>query len=410
MKKRFILLVLDGVGAGELPDAAAFGDAGANTLGNLAKEQKLILPHLQSLGLGNLMPLHGIPKQDQPLASFGRMAEKSQGKDSTLGHWELTGLITEEALPTYPKGFPSELVDAFLQKTALPGVIGNCVASGTDIIRDLGEEHMQTGKVILYTSADSVFQIAAHEDVIPLQRQYEICEMARELLVGEHAVARVIARPFIGEAGHFERTPNRRDFSLEPFAETALDRCQSAGVEVVAIGKIKDLFAGVGIDRHLPSKSNAQGCDQLIQLLSEEVTQEQLILLNLVDFDMLWGHRLDPVGFKGGLEAFDERLPQIMASLLKTDLLVMTADHGNDPTGSSTDHTREYVPLLALRSGFGGVNLGDRASFSDLSASLLDWFQTVLVENGKSFLPEILAAPAMDWPLHPTFRALYLHE
>jgi phosphopentomutase len=404
VNKRFILLVLDGVGAGELPDAADFGDVGASTLGNLARTQDLHLPHLQALGLGNLMPLRGLPEQRISLASYGRMAEKSQGKDSTLGHWELTGLITEKALPTYPKGFPAELLDAFTRAAQLPGLLGNCVASGTDIIRDLGAEHVHTKKPILYTSADSVFQIAAHEAVIPIERQYEICQIARDLLVEEHAVARVIARPFIGKQGSFERTVNRRDFSLEPRGETALSRCQKAGVEVVAIGKIRDLFAGVGIDRHLPSKSNAQGCDQLIRLLNEVPDRDQLILLNLVDFDMLWGHRCDPVGFKGGLEAFDQRLPEILISLAAKDLLVMTADHGNDPTGTSTDHTREYVPLLALRPGFQGVDLGTRESFCDMSATLLDWFQVEALPNGLSFLPEILTANVLNWPLHPTFN------
>ncbi len=389
--KRFILLVLDGVGVGELPDAAAFGDAGHNTLGNLARQQGgLALPHLQGLGLGCVLDLPGVPPAAAPRAAWGRMAEKSQGKDSTLGHWELVGLVTPVALPTYPQGFPDELVAAWLQAARLPGVLGNCVASGTEIIERLGDEHVATGKPILYTSADSVFQVAAHEEHFGLERLCEICRSARELLSGPHAVARVIARPFSGPAGAYQRTSNRRDFSLPPWAPTALDGAAAAGVEVVSIGKIRDLFAGVGIERALPSKNNMQGLDMLERVLDEPASgRDQLILLNLVDFDMLWGHRLDPVGFRGGLEAFDRRLPDLLARLGERDLLVITADHGNDPTSGSTDHSREFVPLLAYRAGRVGRPLGTRASFTDVGATLLDWFGLAPVGPGRSFLSEL---------------------
>lgn len=389
--KRFILLVLDGVGAGELPDAAAFGDAGSNTLGNLARHQGgLRLPNLQRLGLGHVLELEGVPPVASPLASWGRMAEKSQGKDSTLGHWELMGLVTPVALPTYPQGFPTQLVDAWCRACGLPGVLGNCTASGTEIIERLGAEHVATGKPILYTSADSVFQVAAHEGRFGLERLYQVCHIARELLQGEHAVARVIARPFEGEAGYFQRTPNRKDISLPPFGPTAIDAADQAGVATVSIGKIHDLFAGVGIQRALPSKGNAEGLRRLLELLDEGAPpQGQLILLNLVDFDMLWGHRCDPVGFKGGLEAFDAELPHLLTRLGEQDLLVLTADHGNDPTGSSTDHSREYVPLLALWPGRPGRELGTRSSFTDVGATLREWLGLPVAGTGQSFLAEM---------------------
>ena len=396
--KRFILLVLDGVGAGALPDAAAFGDAGHDTLGNLARHQGgLDLPNLQELGLGNLHAIQGVPPHPSPRASWGRMVEKSQGKDSTLGHWELVGLVTPVALPTYPDGFPTGLVEAWTRACGLTGVLGNCVASGTEIIERLGAEHLAGGRPILYTSADSVFQVATHEELFPLARLYQICETARALLTGEHAVARVIARPFLGQPGAFARTPNRRDFSLPPWAPTALDRAAAAGVEVVSIGKIRDLFAGVGIERALGSKGNMEGLDALERLLDEgpPAGRDQLVLLNLVDFDMLWGHRLDPTGFRGGLEALDRRLPQVLERLGARDLLVITADHGNDPTSGSTDHSREHVPLLAYRAGSPGRDLGLRACFADVGATLLDWFGLEAPAVGCSFLGE-MSPPSLD--------------
>ncbi len=389
--KRFILLVMDGVGAGELPDAAAFGDAGSNTLGNLARHQGgLALPNLGALGLGRVLELEGVPPAAQPSASWGRMAEKSMGKDSTLGHWELMGLETPLALPTYPHGFPAQLVEDWCRMAGLPGVLGNCTASGTDIIQRLGQEHVATGKPILYTSADSVFQVAAHEESFGLERLYTICQQARDLLQGEHAVARVIARPFLGQAGDFQRTPNRKDISLPPFAPTAIDAAAAAGVETLSIGKIRDLFAGVGIQRALTSKGNAEGMQRLLEVLDEGgAPGGQLILLNLVDFDMLWGHRCDPAGFKGGLEAFDALLPALLEKLGPEDLLVITADHGNDPTGTSTDHSREYVPLLVYAAGLSGRDLGTRASFADVGATLRHWFKLPPASLGHSFLPEL---------------------
>jgi len=388
--RRFILIVLDGVGAGELPDAAAFGDAGANTLGNLSRRVGgLHLPALQSLGLGNILDLAGLPPATAPRASWGRMAEKSLGKDSTLGHWELMGLVTPTALPTYPRGFPADLVEAWCREAGLPGVLGNRPASGTEIVAELGDEHLATGRPILYTSADSVFQVAAHEAAFGLERLYDACLKARARLQGRHAVARVIARPFLGGPGTFTRTANRRDFSLPPWGPTSLDRAAAAGVEVVAIGKIRDLFAGVGIDRTLPAKGNAAGLDRLEALLGEDGGgRHRLILLNLVDFDMLWGHRCDPEGFRDGLAAFDARLPELLARLGGQDLLVLTADHGNDPTGTSTDHSREYVPLLAYRPGRPGRPLGTRATFADVGATLEEWFGLVPAA-GSSFLGEL---------------------
>jgi len=389
--KRFILLVLDGVGAGELPDAARFGDAGHNTLGNLARAVGgLQLPNLQALGLGNLLDIQGVPPAAVPRASWGRMAEKSMGKDSTLGHWELVGLVTPEPLPTYPDGFPRELVDGWVEACGLPGVLGNCVASGTEIIERLGDEHVATGKPILYTSADSVFQVAAHEEAFGLERLLDICRVARERLSGAHAVARVIARPFTGAPGAYVRTRNRRDFSLEPFGPTALDRVGAAGVHVLAIGKIHDLFAGVGIHEALGSKDNAQGLEVLNRVLDAgSGGRPQLVLLNLVDFDMLWGHRLDPDGFRGGLEAFDAALPGLLERLGGDDLLVITADHGNDPTSGSTDHSREHVPLLAYRAGLPGRPLGTRACFADVGATLEEWFGLEPAGPGRSFLGEM---------------------
>ncbi len=385
--RRFILLVLDGVGAGDAPDAAAFGDAGANTLGNLSRRVGgLRLPTLQSLGLGNVLDLQGVPPVEHPGASWGRMLEKSQGKDSTLGHWELAGLVTARALPVYPRGFPEELVQAFCEACGIPGVLGNKAASGTEIIAELGAEHLHSGKPILYTSADSVFQIAAHEERLPLEELYRICRVARDLLVGEHAVARVIARPFVGVEGAFERTTNRRDFSLKPHGPIVLEAAREAGIEVVAIGKIDDLYAGTGIDRSLKSKNNDEGFGLLCEELRQPARQEQFLLLNLVDFDVLWGHRLDPRGFAGGLETFDRQLPQLLELLRPGDVLCMTADHGNDPTGSNTDHTRESVPLLVVEPGREARSLGTRESFTDMAASVVSHFGLPASFSGNSFL------------------------
>lgn len=373
-----------------MPDAAEFGDQGSNTLGNLARHQRgLKLPTLASLGLGNILPLEGVAPVDRPLASHGKLTELSRGKDSTLGHWELAGLVTSKALPVYPRGFPPDLLETWRQRCGLPGWLANRPASGTQIIEELGDEHVASGKPIVYTSADSVFQVAAHEDVIPIERLYAICEDARELLTGEHAVARVIARPFLGSAGNYQRTTNRRDFSLEPFGRTALDIVGEAGVEVVAIGKIRDLFAGVGIHRYQPSKGNADGFTKLVEELDRPAPGPRLILLNLVDFDMLWGHRCDPEGFKQGLEDFDNMLPRLLDILGPDDLLIMTADHGNDPTLGSTDHSREYVPLLVYQKGRTGGDLGTRGSFADVAATICAAFDAGRPAAGTSFLEEL---------------------
>ena len=384
---RFIMVVLDGVGVGDAPDATLFGDEGANTLGNIAQRMHgLTLPSLGDLGLGNLVRLEGVPPVEHPQASWGRMTERSMGKDSTLGHWELAGLITPTALPTYPSGFPADLVKTFITRAGIEGILGNFPASGTEILKDLGQRHVDSGWPIVYTSADSVFQIAAHESVIPLPRLYELCEIARELLVGEHAVARVIARPFVGEAGDWRRTTNRRDFSLRPAATIVLEEVQQAGHGVLAIGKIRDLYAGVGIDQAVKSHNNAEGMELLQAELERHDSPHHLILLNLVDFDALWGHRLDTEGFAAGLEEFDRRLPGILAALRPGDTLCLCADHGNDPTGTNTDHTREQVPLLVVRPGTPGTALGTRSSFCDMAASMRAHFGLPAREPGISFL------------------------
>ncbi len=386
--RRVILVVLDSVGIGELPDAHAYGDAGSNTLGNTARAVGgLRLPHLESLGLGYLGQFLGVAPVPQPRGAFGRMAEASPGKDTTVGHWEIAGLISLRPLPTYPSGFPEDLVAEFERRIGRK-VLGNRPASGTVIIEELGAEHMRTGRPILYTSADSVFQIAAHEQVIPLEELYRICEIARALLQGEHAVGRVIARPFVGEPGRFTRTPNRRDWSLPPPGETVLDRLTAAGYPVGAVGKIDDIFAGRGITRAEHTRDNMHGVDVTLRFMAEQPTG--LIFTNLVDFDMRWGHRNDPVAYAQGLEAFDARLPEILAALRPEDLLILTADHGCDPTTPSTDHSREYVPLLVCGETVRpGANLGTRDTFADIAATLAEIFGLDPWPVGKSFWKEI---------------------
>ncbi|MFZ0389413.1 MAG: phosphopentomutase [Calditrichia bacterium] len=368
--KRAVIIVLDGVGIGEAPDASQFGDAGSNTLGNLAQAVGgLQLPNLQKLGLGNIARLKGIPTSEKPMACFGRMQEQSPGKDSTTGHWEMAGCILDFAFPTYPDGFPEEVLQPFREKTGR-GVLGNKAASGTEIIQELGEAHLQSGDLIVYTSADSVFQIAAHEQVVPLEELYGICEIAREILQGRHGVSRVIARPFVGDkAGNFTRTADRRDFSLKP-PKPLLQTClQQQGMKTVAIGKIDDLYAGVGWDRKIHSKKNAEGLRVLLEQLRK--VREGFIMINLVDFDMLWGHRNNPQGFYRELQAFDNTLSEILPLITENDLLVITADHGNDPTTASTDHSREYVPLLIYGPALqAGVELGIRQSFADLGKTV----------------------------------------
>lgn len=389
---RVILIILDGLGIGELPDAHLYKDEGSNTLGNTARAVGGIsLPHLEAFGLGNLGDFSGISPRLRPEASFGRIAEASPGKDTTTGHWELMGLKLDTSFPTYPDGFPPEVIGLF-QKAIGRRVLGNVPASGTEIIARLGEEHLHTGSPIVYTSADSVFQVAAHEEVIPLPELYEMCRKAREILTGNHAVARVIARPFRGGPGSFYRTGNRRDFSLLPIRETLLDRLSASGIPVVGIGKIEDLFAGRGISLSIKAKSNKEAVD----ILLEEMTSldEGLVLTNLVDFDTLYGHRNNPEGFAGALKEFDRGLPEIKGLMKPKDVLILTADHGCDPTTASTDHSREYVPLLVFGNRVkAGKDLGTRQSFADVGQSIAEIFKTGPLPYGKSFWKEINAYP-----------------
>ena len=383
------MIILDGVGCGELPDADEFGDAGSNTLGNLSRAMgQLDLPNLEKLGLGRIIPIRGMKEVDNPLASYGKMAELSPAKDSTVGHWELMGCSVEEPFPVYPDGFPVDLVEELSAATGMK-FIGNKPASGTEIIAELGEEHLETGALILYTSADSVLQIAAHEGKIPLTDLYRYCGIARKIMTGKHAVSRVIARPFIGVPGKFDRTSNRHDFSLPPYRETVLDLLQKSGVKTISVGKVSDLFCGQGIDTSNPTRSNLEGIEKTIQLSRE--LDSGFIFTNLVDFDMLWGHRNSPERFYVGLCEFDSQLPQIMDTLNEGDLLIMTADHGVDPTTESTDHSREYVPLLAWMPGMKkGKNLGIRKTFADAGATIANYFGIDGTGEGESFLSSVV--------------------
>jgi phosphopentomutase len=387
--------VLDGVGIGALPDASAYGDSGANTLCNIAcAVGALSLPNMGRLGLGNVVSLGGVPTVVTAEGCYGKMAEQSKGKDSTTGHWEIAGLITDRPFPVYPNGFPNELILAFQSETGVQGILGNKTASGTEIIKELGDEHVRTGFPIVYTSADSVFQIASHEDVVPLERLYEICKLSREnVLVDKHAVGRVIARPFVGKSGSYARTTNRRDFSVEPPRKTVIDLLADEGIDTVAIGKIDDLFAGRGFKEKIHTKSNAQGIDEIIR--SARTLESGLIMANLVDFDVHYGHRQDAKGFAKALEAFDRELPRIQESLNENDLLMLTADHGNDPTDQSTDHSREYVPLLCWsKAGRKNVNLGVRSTFADVGKTVAAFFNLRTSESlaGNSFLHQIVFA------------------
>lgn len=387
---RAIVIVLDSLGIGELPDAAAFGDKGSNTLGNIARKVTLNIPHLLSLGLGNIRSLPGVPPSDNPIASYGMMAEKSAGKDTTTGHWELMGLVQDYPFPTYPHGFPPEIMEKF-KKEIGRGTLGNVPASGTEIIEELGAEHIKTGYPIIYTSADSVFQIAAHEEVIPPERLYYFCRVARRILTGKNKVARVIARPFIGKPGSFVRTARRKDFSLSPPEETLLDKLKKKNLDVIGVGKIGDIFALKGLTRSLPTKSNVQSVQLTIQVMKEPIAG--LIFTNLVDFDMLYGHRNNPSGYAGALAEFDSFLPEIDKVRKQNDIVVLTADHGCDPTTASTDHSREYVPLLIWGNQVKrGYEIGIRSSFADLGQSLAEAFQCEKLDNGTSFLSDIMTA------------------
>jgi len=385
--RRVVWIVLDSVGIGAMPDWKAFGDdAPGDTLGHCAARRPLKLPALSSLGLANIRSFAHLSPADPPLASFGRCALASPGKDTTTGHWEMAGIILEKPFPTYPNGFPAEVMEEFEERIGRR-TLGNRTASGTEIIAELGAEHMATGKPIVYTSADSVFQIAAHEETIPIEEQCRICEIARDLLRGEHEVGRVIARPFVGTPGAFTRTSNRHDYAVPPPQGMLLDRLAERGVEVTSIGKIADIFLSRGVTRSLKTKSNADGMSRTLGAVRDGFTG--LIFVNLVDFDMLFGHRNDPEGYSKALEAVDEWLPELMASLSPEDLLILTADHGCDPTTASTDHSREYVPLLVYSPGLkGGVDLGTRESLADIGQSVAENFGAHIA-GGSSFLAEL---------------------
>jgi len=385
---RIVLIVLDGAGIGAMPDAPDWGDAGSDTFGHICESREVRLPNLQSLGLGNIRPLNGVTRIEKPRGAYGKCALASNGKDTTTGHWEMAGIILERAFPTYPNGFPQPVIDQFIERTNVPGILGNIPASGTEIIKDLGAEHMRTGKPIVYTSADSVFQIAAHEKVIPLERQYEICEAARDLLRGEHEVGRVIARPFLGSAGGFYRTENRHDYAVPPPHENLLPLLQAHGLDVVCIGKIASIYDSTGVTQDLTAKNNEQSIDQTIRALRDQT--RGLIFSNLVDFDMLYGHRRDTEGYARALEHFDSCWPEIEAAMNEDDLLIITADHGNDPTYPGTDHTREYAPLLVFgKRAKPGINLGTRDSLSDIGQTIAQNFGLGL-NAGKTFLDQIV--------------------
>ncbi len=389
---RVILIVIDSVGIGELPDARDYGDAGSDTLGNIARRIPLAVPNLRRLGLARISTVNRVTPEPDPLGAFGRMAEASPGKDSVTGHWELMGLVLERPFPVFPNGFPAELIDEFERRIGRK-TLANKAASGTAIIEELGAEHMRTGKPIVYTSADSVFQIAAHEDVVPIAELYRWCEIAYELAGIGMGVGRVIARPFIGAPGAFRRTANRRDFALVPFGPTLLDHLTAAGLPVVAIGKIEDLFAGRGITSATHTASDDQGMDEVLRAMT--ITARGLIFANLVDFDTQYGHRNDVAGYAANLERFDARLGDLLPRLDPGDLLVVTADHGNDPTTPSTDHAREYVPLFLAGAGVRpGVDLGTRQTFADLGQTLADLFGVAALPGGRSFLGEIASQAA----------------
>lgn len=386
--KRAILVVLDGVGVGANPDAHAYGDDGASSLEHCAQAVGgLELPNLGRIGLGNITPILGTPPTDKALGSYGRMAEAATGKDSTTGHWEMTGVVLHKPLPTYPHGFPAHLVDQF-EKAIGREVLGNKAASGTEIIKELGEEHLRTGRPILYTSADSVFQLAAHQDVIPLEELYHMCRIARDMLSGDNAVGRVIARPFIGTPGNFRRTEHRRDFSLAPLGTTLLDVIKESGREVIGIGKIEDLFAGRGLTRRDHTETNKEGMAATLRLLERDFTG--LLFVNLVEFDMLWGHRRDSQGYAQALRDVDDWFAQVQKVMQPGDAIFFTADHGNDPTYRGSDHTREQVPLLAYGQPVRtGVDLGARSTFADLGQTLAQAFEVSPLVAGTSFAHEI---------------------
>ena len=391
--RRVFVIVLDSVGVGELPDASVYGDQGSNTLGHISERCRLLIPNLNALGMSCILPLANQVPPARPSGAFGRMAERSPGKDSVTGHWELMGIVLEHPFPTFPHGFPADWIRRFEQRIGR-STLGNVVASGTQIIDELGPEHMRTGYPIVYTSADSVFQIAAHEDIVPVPELYRFCEIAYQMFGEGQGLGRIIARPFVGTPGHFSRTSNRHDYALPPSAETLLDRLTAKGVAVIAIGKIRDLFAGQGIAQSVHTTSDADGMDAVDRAVAE--APDGLIFANLVDFDTQYGHRNNVAGYAANLEQFDLRLGALLPRLRDDDLLILTADHGNDPTTASTDHAREYVPVLAYGAHVqGGVNLGTRDSFADLGQTLADVFGVGPLAHGRSFLGEILKTGAV---------------
>ena len=387
--KRAILIVMDSLGVGELPDADLYGDIGSHTLDNTYKScGGLKIDNLENLGFGNIEGVKYLNKIEKPIGAYGKLAERSRGKDTVTGHWEIAGVILDTPLNTYPNGFSDDIINEFLEKVNKKGMLGNCVASGTEIIERLGDEHVKTGYPIIYTSADSVFQIAAHEDVIPLDELYKMCEIAREMLVGENIVGRVIARPFEGGDGKYTRTSNRRDYALDPFSKTMLEYLKEDGKEVACVGKIEDIYNHKGVTKAIHIKNNMDGVDQTLKYMDE--VKEGLIFTNLVDFDMLFGHRNDPKGYGNAIEELDKRLPEFFEKMTDEDILILTADHGCDPTTESTDYSREYIPLLVYGKNIKPISIGTRNSFTDIGKSVLDYFNVENEIDGSSFIEKII--------------------
>ncbi|WP_300384444.1 phosphopentomutase [Clostridium sp.] len=387
--KRTILVVMDSLGVGELPDADLYGDIGSHTLDNTYKAcGGLKIDNLENLGFGNIEGVKYLNKIENPIGAYGKLAERSKGKDTVTGHWEIGGVILDTPLNTYPNGFSDNIINEFLEKVNKKGILGNCVASGTEIIERLGDEHVKTGYPIIYTSADSVFQIAAHEGIIPLDELYKMCEIAREMLVGENIVGRVIARPFEGSNGKYTRTSNRRDYALDPFSKTMLEYLKEDGKEVACVGKIEDIYNHKGVTKAIHIKNNMDGVDQTLKYMDE--VKEGLIFTNLVDFDMLFGHRNDPKGYGNAIEELDKRLPEFFEKMKDEDILMLTADHGCDPTTESTDHSREYIPMLIYGKNIKPINIGIRNSFTDIGKSILDYFNIENEIDGSSFIEKII--------------------
>lgn len=387
--KRAILVVMDSLGVGELPDADLYGDIGSHTLDNTYKAcGGLKIDYLESLGFGNIEGVKYLNKVENPMGAYGKLAERSRGKDTVTGHWEIAGVILDTPLNTYPNGFSDDIINEFLEKVNKKGILGNCVASGTEIIERLGDEHVKTGYPIIYTSADSVFQIAAHEDVIPLDELYKMCEIARKMLVGDNIVGRVIARPFTGGNGKYTRTSNRRDYALDPFSKTMLEYLKEDGKEVACVGKIEDIYNHKGVTKAIHIKDNMDGVDQTLKYMDE--VKEGLIFTNLVDFDMLFGHRNDPKGYGNAIEELDRRIPEFFEKMTDEDILILTADHGCDPTTKGSDHTREYIPILVYGKNIKPVNIGIRNSFTDIGKSILDYFNIENEIDGESFIKKII--------------------